>query len=120
MFFRRRGMRVVFVQSGRRRRGQAKLVLGMAAAAAAAVTTAMPAASFGQNRYGVDGVASGNWNVGANWAAFPAGPGGAGVPTASDTARITHANAINYNVTLNASATLQGFLIGNTGGGTST
>ena len=51
---------------------------------------------------------------------FPAGPGRAGVPTAGDTTRITHANATNYNVTLNANASISGFLIGSTGGGTST
>jgi len=113
-------MRVIFVEAGRRRRGQTKLVLGMAATAAAAVSIAMPASSFGQNRYWVDGVASGNWNVAVNWASFPSGPGGAGVPGAADIARITHANATNYNVTLNANAGIQAFLIGNAGTGIST
>src|SRR5437879_542359 len=76
------------------RRRYAARISAVSSLAAAAQT------GYAQNRYSIDSVPTGNWVISANWAAFPGGPGGAGVPGPGDIARITHSNSTSYNVTL--------------------
>ncbi len=67
----------------------------------ATIVVALGSEAYGANRYWV-GASSASWNDPANWSATSGGPGGASVPSASDTAVFDGNGNVNCNIDVNA------------------